>query len=138
MKGVHSDANAAAPDATAQGTTALRPATVPAVLRAAADLIEPEGAWIKGHLAKDEHGWYTSDARRACRFCAVGAIRAAAGAPHLEGSTLSLNARLFVNQVIGFGKSLPSWNDAPERTQAEVVSALRKAADLAEAEGARA
>ena len=38
-----------------------------------------------------------------------------------------------LRRVVGGG--VAPWNDAPGRTQAEVVAALRKAADLARSEG---
>jgi hypothetical protein len=78
----------------------------------AADLLEPEGAWIqKG---------YCRDGGR----CIVSALSQAAmsncqpylsfmGWPHFRLATY--------------------WNDAPERTQPEVVAALRRAATLARA-----
>jgi hypothetical protein len=95
------------------------PATVPEVLRAAAGLIEPEGAWVDG--------W--SGNNKTC-FCAVSAIRSASGHRGIiaDPAIDALRDSLGVRFVVG-------WNDVPGRTQAEVVAALRKAADLAEADG---
>ena len=89
--------------------------TTAQVLRAAADLIEKPGAW------KQHGGNYRTT------FCAAEAIGVAGGGPLPEVAA----ANRFVATMLG--RSIVSWNDAPKRTQAEVVSALRKAADLADA-----
>jgi hypothetical protein len=63
-----------------------------------------------------------TDENRACAFCAYGAIvRAGGGLPETNR----------VHSTIGLGtmQSLGDWNDAPDRTQAEVVAALRAAAE---------
>lgn len=98
------------------------------VLRKAADLIEPEGAWTQGHGARDEDGApITSSSEAAVCWCAFGAIWHAQGRM-IIGET---PAEAALGKVIG-GARIDDWNDAPGRTQAEVVAALRKAADLAE------
>lgn len=86
-------------------TEALKPS---AILRAAADLIEPEGRWTQGSY------WRS----------------APEGASHLHVDR-------FIRKVLpAVGTEYThEWNDAPGRTQAEVVAKLRAAAALAEAEG---
>lgn len=103
---------------------------VAAVLERAADLIEPEGRWVQGDLkVYDEAGM-------PC-WCAIGALFAAA--PNLTPVTME-PIRKRVEAVLGLSPAgngdiypLALWNDAPDRTQAEVVDALRKAAALAKA-----
>lgn len=114
-------------------TTALTPAEV---LRRAADLIEPEGAWTKNANARTGKGGRetpptASDAR--C-WCVIGAIRRVSGFP--------LGSAALANTLGAVKTSLPhpwdqrpvhAWNDSSRRRQAEVVAALRKAAARAEA-----
>lgn len=84
------------------------------VLDAAADLIEPEEAWGKCH-------------------CASTAISHAAG----RRDPLDRNSQKFFARFLGLEiptlafRSIWAWNDAPERTQTEVVETLRKAAQSA-------
>jgi hypothetical protein len=85
------------------------------VLLKAAALVEPEGAWTQGTF------------RDGGARCMVGAINDCAGEmTNAEYRELSLT----VAEAVGC-ESLTMWNDAAGRTQAEVVAALRKAADLA-------
>jgi hypothetical protein len=92
------------------------------IYRRAADLIEPEGAWTKGSYARDEHGKqvFFRDSNAVC-FCAIGALTRI-DPLHSCNSTQGFEGFLDV-------PSLAGWNDAPERTQAEVVAAFRAAAD---------
>lgn len=110
--------------------------TVADILTAAADLIEPEGRWTQGHTARDRDGRVVPcDARNAFCYCAIGALWRAGGLARLT------EARTALAQALGYhadkynrwrGKApVPCWNDAPERTQAEVVAALRAAAEKA-------
>jgi hypothetical protein len=97
------------------------------VLNRAADLIEPEGRW-----GRDDYGYYgpDSDSDMGC-YCLIGAIaKAAARAPFLVENDDAIAA------ILGFkhGYEIPRWNDEPDRTQAEVVAALRAAAKLSEAD----
>jgi hypothetical protein len=109
------------------------PTSVPAVLRAAADLIEPEGRWVQGFWATTKRGRAIGyeEANAAC-WCAVGALMRVSRSAPLD---LWYPTRDALERVIDH-QSIPGWNDAPDRTQAEVVAALRRAADLAEAEQA--
>jgi hypothetical protein len=89
------------------------PLSVADVLDRAADRLEPEGAW-------GDH-------------CASTAIDSVSQGDWRLGS----QANNFFARYIGSGSDrfgVWSWNDAPERTQSEVVSALREAAAKARAE----
>ncbi|UIJ43764.1 hypothetical protein LZK98_11745 [Sphingomonas cannabina] len=93
------------------------------VLERAADLIEPEGKWTQKN----------GGVRGVC-WCASTAI----GAAHPDG--IALDAQRFFANLISPGGGLAivriwCWNDAPERTQAEVVAKLREAAALAREQG---
>lgn len=100
--------------------------TVSEVLTAAADLLEPEGAWTQGTFG-----------RPGCQ-CVLGAIARAAGInPHGSNwsDALTRGAHEYLCQAIGaewIGGTLwaDAWNDAPGRTQVEVVETLRRAASL--------
>lgn len=96
------------------------------ILNKAADLIEPEGAWTQGHFARRadgaKTGWTEEDA--SC-FCVSGAIKRVAPASWEAWNKFDAYCR-----QRGFAH-MATWNDAPERTQAEVVAALRAAAEKA-------
>jgi hypothetical protein len=84
------------------------------VLERAADLIEPEGAWTQGdYVGPNGRCW-----------CVLGAIKRAG---HFHNDINP--AALALKDVVG-KTWLHEWNDAPERTQAEVVAKLREAATL--------
>lgn len=97
------------------------------VLDRAADLIEPKGAWTQGVYACDEFGndlnpdgqWQPSPTA-VCR-CMYGAVAEIA----------QPNGYRCVPPSGSWGLPDTDWNDAPERTQAEVVAKLREAAALA-------
>lgn len=107
-------------------------ASVAEVLEKAADLIEPEGAWTQGQLARGKSGRAVDEfGSHAARFCAYGAICRVTryNAPHVDAiGTLQ--------RAIGRDRSITRWNDQRDRTQAEVVSKLRDAAAIARATGA--
>lgn len=92
------------------------------VLNRAADLIAPDGAWTQGTWARDASGKADPIPERATCWCLYGAIRVASA----FNDKLSDRVTEAVRSVVG-GRFI-SWNDAPGRTQAEVVAALRKAA----------
>lgn len=95
------------------------------VLDRAADLIEPEGAWTQGAPARTAGGRGTdSGDREAVCFCAIGAINRAG---YWDWPLTSACWKAVEDTTVGLAK----WNDAPERTQAEVVAALRAAAEKA-------
>lgn len=95
------------------------------VLLAAADLIEPEGAWTQRAFARDRHGTaLTARSYGAVCWCADGAIIHSAGdEAYLHGPCLAAVYRIIPDTLL-----INHWNDAPDRTQAEVVAALREAA----------
>jgi hypothetical protein len=93
------------------------------VLDKAADLIEPEGAWTQEYMARDADGYLASvRSEKAVRFCAMGAIRRV----NRVGEDAALS---FLKLAIG-KDNVARWNDSIDRTQAEVVAALRQAATL--------
>ena len=94
------------------------------ILDKAADLIEPEGVW----------SWF--DLGGTGDLCAYLAIGEAVGDNDRE-RLLYCAAAAFAKQIGVTGREgIWEWNDAPERTQAEVVSALREAAAKARSEHA--
>lgn len=104
------------------------------VLERAADKVSPEGTWTQDEFARDETGkplaggW---SAGAAC-WCAMGAVEAVLGR-----KAASAGLALYIDFVETAARtpSLVAWNDAPGRTQAEVVAALRDAAALARTSG---
>ncbi len=105
------------------------------VLERAANLIEPEGAWTQGEYARNAYGSGFIHNRRyphgppVC-FCLNGAINFVAGNRVTQDYT---PAQRIVESMFDDGAT-GTWNDAPERTQAEVVAKLREAAALARTE----
>lgn len=95
-----------------------------AVLLTASEIIGR--GWTQGAWARDRHGAKVSGASlTAVCWCAGDAIFTAA--KQLNGDLKLVGAACKVlRQHIGC--DIASWNDAPERTQAEVVAALRDAA----------
>ncbi len=93
------------------------------VLLRAAEILEPEGAWGQRAYALDATGertlWGWDNA--VC-WCAVGAVSRAGLDTGLDiaGPLRALSDSL--------GENIYYFNDAPERTKAEVIAALRKAA----------
>jgi len=103
--------------------------TVADVLDRAADLIEPEGAWTQREDARSKNGRYVEPlSRDAVSFCMWGAIERAAG---LTSPMVALNV---VGGLVPLGL-IAGFNDAPERTQPEVVAKLREAAAKAREQG---
>lgn len=102
-------------------------AQVAADLRAAADVLERDG-WTQ-HLYVDSNG---------CR-CAAGAILGAIQPGATSDIDLSSDQEERYDAAWAVlwaevGRGVQLWNDAPGRTAAEVIAALRAAADRAEAE----
>jgi hypothetical protein len=97
------------------------------VLRDAADLIEPEGAWSDREVAKDAAGdTVSSDNPEAVCWCALGAIWKLA-------REYGVKERPVVDMADkAAGMSIAAFNDDCHKTQAEVVAKLREAAALAE------
>jgi hypothetical protein len=103
------------------------------VLDAAADLISPVGRWTQVALARTAGGEAAVAYGRGCDavcWCAEGAIARIVGSYVVAEYD---DAERYVTGLLG--DHLAAWNDAPERTQAEVVAKLREAAALARSEG---
>lgn len=106
------------------------------VLDAAADLLEKPGAWTQGASARDRSGNpVLPSSEAAICFCAWGAIAKASGDFTAE------DRRPLRMLTKPWGKpSTPdvigAWNDAPGRTQKQVVAKLRFSAALARQEQA--
>jgi hypothetical protein len=97
-------------------------------LREARALIER--GWCKEAYARGTSGRkVNSQGRSAVCFCAVGAINRVGK----YGWDFSPERDL-LKRVVGYDPI--DWNDAPERTQAEVLAAFDKAIELAEASDA--
>lgn len=93
------------------------------ILTKAADLLEKPGAWTQKELGRRADGTPIrcgEDMAEAVCYCISGAIIAIAGPDHLMRCTRAVEKVTRKLPVI--------WNDAPERTQAEVVAKLREAA----------
>ena len=100
---------------------------VAGILRGAADLVEPKGAWTQGSLARDSDGHPTLawGGEGVC-FCAMGAIFKI-GADNHENTNKAIRA--LESLVLG---PVGGWNDQKSRKQPEVVAALREAAKMVE------
>ena len=100
------------------------------VLDAAADLIEPEGAWTQRAWARGKTGRSVEPTGKAATcWCMAGAVRKVVGP---QDSQLWIAGKWLRSANPGF-KWFGPFNDT--RTHSEVVAALRKAADLARSEG---
>lgn len=89
------------------------------VLAAAAKHVEQ--GWTTGRMARDRNGnfLWSPEHPEATQWCAVGAIYKALG------YNTDTEAFTFLQEKLGH---ISVWNDAPGRTQAEVVATLREAA----------
>jgi len=100
-----------------------------ATLLRAAELIETGWTQHAGSctLEGEAVDWYDE---RAQRFCLLSAIRRAVGGQDWDAKRHEEfhGLRVIVLKAIGV-EGAASWNDDPKRTQAEVVDALRKAAE---------
>lgn len=97
------------------------------ILRKAADNCEKEGAWCQGEMARDSEGLIVGcHERSACSRCAWGHISYATGSYFSIGNPADYAFGAHIQQRI------PLFNDHPDRTQAEVVQALRDCADRCE------
>lgn len=88
------------------------------VIRGARALIAK--GWTQGASARDHRGQPTSPLGPfATSFCLIGAIkRVQCGEREAE------EARAMIRERIGDGELIANWNDAPGRTQAEVLEVL--------------
>ena len=89
------------------------------ILRAARAKIERPECWTKGELARDAAGnSVTPDSAEAVCWCPVGAIHAST----LIGHERFCARHVIVNAIDSL--NIGGWNDAPERTHAEVLAAF--------------
>jgi hypothetical protein len=105
----------------AQNTQPGTVKTVADILTAAADLIEKPGAWTQGAFKRGAAGGPFS-------CCGVGAV--------YEVNRAAYGSQTAIDRLDSFAmrrgySHFAAYNDAPERTQAEVVAALRAAAEKA-------
>jgi hypothetical protein len=106
------------------------------VLDRAADLIEPEGRWVQGPFAADAKGREIFEREKgpiypgATCFCIAGAINKVLG-------RRNRHSRMDVKAVLSscIGANFIDFNEAPGRTQPEVVAKLREAAAKAREQG---
>ena len=106
--------------------------TAAAILKRAAEIITPPGSWGQGQTAVDKDGRQVpSSSTAAVCFCALGAINRATRElqqpEHVSQRAYQLT-NLELVDVAPSAINLPAWNDAPGRTQQEVVDLLHKAA----------
>ena len=102
---------------TATATSRATPATV---LKRAARLVAR--GWCQKQYAEKD-GSVCPPTLQADKFCVVGALRCAAGKQGMFDILDMLNAE--VRRTTKY-ETLALWNDATERTQAEVVAFLRR------------
>lgn len=119
MSLVHSSAEDGASIPTETG-----PLTVAQILNRATVLIERDGTWIKGEYRKRRD---VGDGEATC-YCALGAVLQAGGGVHRDENDDPACRALADSLGLSAAHLVARWNDAPERTQAEVVAALRAAA----------
>ena len=103
--------------------------TTAELLYEARAVIDTEDKWTQGALARNAGGQELVSVLSpgAVCYCAGGAIAVAFGERYPDGSSpvwLALEA--VISGVI------PTWNDKPERTHAEVLAAFDKAIEVAE------
>ena len=95
--------------------------SVSEVLNAAADLLEKPGAWTQGVYHGDDDTCH----------CVTGAIAWVQGrrvpSETDDAAVVAVSAQLGLKEYEILG-----WNDEPGRNQAEVVAALRQAAEQAD------
>jgi hypothetical protein len=95
------------------------------VLIAARGLIAK--GWTQGSFARASDGVGTSfNDHDACSWCSLGALMAATPVAFDRGIAMSCLRDAIGRDANGRG-SIQLWNDAPERTQAEVLAAFDKA-----------
>jgi len=95
------------------------------ILLEAAELLEKPGAWTQKSAARDKQGRHVLfDEVGAVSFCMIGAISRISNNEYPAYQ----DAKLALSRVVG-RPGIVTFNDAPGRTQSEVVTALRKAAE---------
>lgn len=87
-----------------------------------AELLADPARWTKGDSARDHRGHGVASIHPdACCFCVLGAMSRI----YEIGTRAYNDAKHRLGLVASFG--FASWNDAPERTHAEVLEAVRRA-----------
>ena len=83
--------------------------------------------WTQGAFARTESGLICDDVMhdRATSFCILGAIERSA-----QNWFEDTSARKIMRKATDERITLGCWNDAPERTQAEVLAAFDRAIEL--------
>ena len=102
------------------------------ILNAAADLLEPDGAWCQREYARDADGYVTTPySSNAVSWCAMGAIARTCQITDEASAEDFYRARDRLRETLAWEGSpdTADWNDATERTQAEVVAMLRRVAE---------
>lgn len=113
------------------------------VLEKAKALIDTPEKWTQGHPARDAWNWKVRiDSRDATQFCMNGARWRALNAVTYNatyGVDDQVRQRLRLDDATrrllreACGEYVPDWNDAPQRTHAEVMEVFDKAIKLAKA-----
>ena len=109
--------------------------SVSEVLSRAADLLEKPGAWTQWAYGRDIFGDVEEDGSEmptdpVC-FCVQGAIGQVMG-ERPYGAPIYPVIGALADHLGVPAVDVPVWNDAPGRTQAEVVSALRAASEASQ------
>lgn len=105
------------------------------VLLAARELIATPEKWTKGEFARAADGRkaHSLDEEAVC-WCLVGALTNVIST-RPGGADLAAEARQRLREaIVNIDVPVYAWNDRAERTHAEVIEALTKAAALAAAE----
>lgn len=91
------------------------------VLKAARAFVDQPWKWTQGASARDVKGLscHVEDVKAVC-FCTLGAVSRALVVHNVTGNAARLVRRMFGPEFT----STVMWNDAPERTHAEVLAAF--------------
>jgi hypothetical protein len=99
-------------------------------LDAIADKVEPPGAWTQGTFARNAKGQETqTQSDDAVSWCWYGARHALA-----PPADQFIDVGRYMNKALS-GRDVMEFNDNSNTTQAMVVAATRRAADLARRDG---
>jgi hypothetical protein len=90
------------------------------------ELLAPEGAWTQGTTARDAAGKPTHPLNGdAVSFCTLGAIGRCYGGYNYETSAALFKLQCRIEEL-GYHTPIAPWNDAINRTQAQVVALLKE------------
>lgn len=79
--------------------------------------------WCQGAGNRETRSWF----RRKTSYCSFGAMRAVSGGDYMRGVELAAIFNAANGNHLQLLKELWAWNDAPERTKADVLAAFDKA-----------